>query len=370
MNESIGVKKDVELSSRQEYLDSFFSLIPEAMNYMTSQNLELAINSLEKALKRVKKNEEAERARIEREKREKEQQKRLEALHRAEAERRKEAERLENLHVQKVTSMDLPDDWTNCFSYDEVISTTSVYEALDNSIEKTGDVNIEYIAASTGKSINDVISFLSELIIQNPETWNECFYKGWEMREDYLSGSLTQKLKIAKEANKKYKGYFKRNVDELEKVIPSFSSKDIYITLGSPWVPCEIIDDFIKYLIFRECEFDFDVANTINTRHDDLSGTWKIENKNLPRKSKYQGQFRGFLFESFGTSRMDALTLLENTLNMKTIKIEDKMEDPSGFRKEISIMNRNETLKILEKQEKLIKEFKDWVWQDEKRRTL
>ena len=54
MNESIGVKKDVELSSRQEYLDSFFSLITEAMNYMTSQNLELAINSLEKALKRVK----------------------------------------------------------------------------------------------------------------------------------------------------------------------------------------------------------------------------------------------------------------------------------------------------------------------------
>ena len=68
------------------------------------------------------------------------------------------------------------------------------------------------------------------------------------------------------------------------------------------------------------------------------------------------------MFESFGTSRMDALTLLENTLNMKTIKIVDKMEDPSGVRKEISIMNRNETLKILEKQEKLIKEFKDWAW--------
>ena len=56
------------------------------------------------------------------------------------------------------------------------------------------------------------------------------------------------------------------------------------------------------------------------------------------------------MFESFGTSRMDALTLLENTLNMKTIKIVDKMEDPSGVRKELSIMNRNETLKILEKQ--------------------
>ena len=84
MNESVDVKKDVELSTRQEFVDSFFSLIPEAINYMTSQNLELAINSLEKTLKRVKKNEEEERRRIEREKAEKEQQKRLEALQRAE----------------------------------------------------------------------------------------------------------------------------------------------------------------------------------------------------------------------------------------------------------------------------------------------
>ena len=212
MNECVDVKKDIELSSRQEFVDSFFSLIPEAMNYMTSQNLELAINSLEKTLKRVKKNEEEERRRIERDKAEKEQQKRLEALQRAEEERRKEAERLENLHVQKVTSMDLPDDWTNCFSFDEVISTSSVYEALDNSLDNLVDVNIEYIAASTGKSVNDVISSLSDLIIQNPEKWNECFYKGWEMREDYFSGSLTQKLRIAKEANRKYKGYFRRNV--------------------------------------------------------------------------------------------------------------------------------------------------------------
>lgn len=91
MNESIGVKKDFEITSRQEYVDSFFSLIPEAMNYMTSQNLQLAINSLEKALKKVQKDEAKERERIEREKREKEQQKRLEALQRAEEERRKEA---------------------------------------------------------------------------------------------------------------------------------------------------------------------------------------------------------------------------------------------------------------------------------------
>ena len=182
MNESIGVKKDVELSSRQEYLDSFFSLIPEAMNYMTSQNLQLAINSLEKALRKVQKDEAKERERIEREKREKEAKKRYEAIKKAEALKRKEEERQENLHIKKVTSMDLPNDWTNFFSDDEVVSTTSVFQALDNSIENVGDVNIEYIAASVGKSVNDVIASLSGLISQNPGTWNECFYKGWELR--------------------------------------------------------------------------------------------------------------------------------------------------------------------------------------------
>ena len=142
MNESVGVKKDFEITSRQEYVDSFFSLIPEAMNYMTSQNLQLAINSLEKALKKVQKDEAKERERIEREKREKEAKKRYEAIKKAEALKRKEEERQENLHIEEVTSMDLPDDWTNFFSDDEVVSTTSVFEALDNSIENLGDVNI------------------------------------------------------------------------------------------------------------------------------------------------------------------------------------------------------------------------------------
>ena len=227
MNENGAVKKNVEISTREEYVDAFFSLIPDAMTYMTSQNLQVAINSLEKALNKVKKDEEEKRQRIAREKSEKEALQRYEAIKKAEEKRRQEEERKENLHIKKVTSMDLPDDWTNCFSLDEVVSTTSVYESLDNSIESLGCINIEYIAASTGMSINDVISSLSDFIIQNPETWNECFYKGWELKEDYLSGSLSQKLRVAKEANKKYKGYFKRNVKELESHIPSFSSKDI-----------------------------------------------------------------------------------------------------------------------------------------------
>ena len=133
----------------------------------------------------MNKDEEEKRQRIAREKSEKEAQKRYEAFKKAEALKRKEEERQENLRIEKVTSMDLPDDWTNCFSLDEVVSTTSVFEALDNSIDNLGDVNIEYIAASTGKSVNDVISSLSDFIIQNPETWNECFYKGWELKEDY-----------------------------------------------------------------------------------------------------------------------------------------------------------------------------------------
>ncbi|MGN1163170.1 MAG: DEAD/DEAH box helicase family protein, partial [Candidatus Ornithospirochaeta sp.] len=370
MNESVAVKKDIDLARRKEYVDSFFSLIPDATAYMTSQNIQLAIESLNKALERVRKEEEEERWRIERENADREAKKKIEALKKAEAKRRKEEERKEEIHVKKVTCMDLPDDWTNCFSSDEVVSTTSIYEALDNSLETLGEVNIEYIAACVEKDVTEVISSLSDQIMQNPEKWDECFYKGWELKKDYFTGCLSQKLRVAKEANRKYKGYFRRNVEELERIVPSFGTKDIYITLGSPWVPCEIIDEFIFSVIFRDYDLDEDLKSSLWTAHEEITGRWKINGRQSPRSSGCGGKYRGPLFETYGTSRMDALALLENILNMSTLKIMDKMEDPSGRKREISIFNKNETLKILEKQEKMVKEFKDWVWQDERRMNI
>lgn len=357
-----------DLARRQEYVDSFFSLIPDAMNYMSSQNLQLAISSLQKTLEKVQREEEAERERIRQEKERREAEKRLEALKKAEAERRKEEKRLEDIRISKITSMDLPDDWTSFFSPDEVIASRTVYEALDHSIEQLGEVNIEYIAASVKQDMSAVISSLSDKIIQDPERWNECFYKGWVLKEEYFTGSLSQKLRVAEEANRKYKGYFRCNVKELRKLIPSFSPKDIYITIGSPWVPCIIIDQFIRDVILKDIDSHRYDLDSINTVHDDITGAWKINNRNLPRKqSQYQGQISSLLFEKYGTSRMDAMALLENTLNMKTLKIVDKIKNERGGRKEISVLNRNETLKILEKQERMVREFRDWVWQDETR---
>ena len=94
-------------------------------------------------------------------------------------------------------------------------------------------------------NLKDVISELGGSIYQNPDRWEECFYKGWETADEYLSGRVLEKLKTAKEADKKYNGYFRNNVKALKAVIPQkISSDNSYITLGSPWVPTDVIDDF------------------------------------------------------------------------------------------------------------------------------
>lgn len=149
--------------------------------------------------------------------------------------------------------MDLPLDWNNPFNADERASgiyIESISDALVKSLTTLGRVDIEFIASVTGSNYKTVITTLKGSIYQNPLTWNECFYQGWETADEYLSGNLMQKWKEAKKANKKYNGYFKDNVKGIESVLPpTVATEDIYITLGSPWVPSDVIDDFIEHLL-------------------------------------------------------------------------------------------------------------------------
>ena len=170
-----------------------------------------------------------------------------------EAERKaREEKRKKELHVCEVTCMDLPMDWNNIFNSDvrtQGIHTESISDAMVMSLNTLGKVDIEYISSVTGADYKTVILTLKGAIYQNPLTWNECFYRGWETAEEYLSGNLMRKWNAANEANKEYNGYFADNIKAIEKVLPpTVATKDIYITLGSPWVPADIIDDFIIYL--------------------------------------------------------------------------------------------------------------------------
>ena len=265
-------------------------------------------------------------------------------------------------HVEEVTCMDLPLDWTNVFSSDERatdISAESPADGLVLSLNNLGRVDIEYIAQITGLSYKEVITALKGSIYQNPDSWNECFYIGWETADEYLSGRVVDKLKKAKRANEKYNGYFSENIDALKKVIPkSVSVEDIYVTLGSPWVPPDVIDNFIAYL-FQDYEHCSDPK--YKTFYDEVSGVWKI-----PKKNRYSGRF--IAEETYGTKRLNTLHIIEKTLNMKTVFVTDEVKSLTNKSGKKRKLNKAETMLALEKQKLLIEKFREWVWKEPARK--
>ena len=232
-----------DAGNRLETID--VAAISKMAQELSSEDLEKAIKKLTKAMNRAKQREEKERRR-----KEEEERIRLEQ----EEKRRKEE------HILEVTSMDLPLDWDNLFDSDartRGVHTDSIPDALIMSLTTLGRVDIEYIASVTGSDYKTVICTLKGSIFQNPETWGECFYKGWEMAEEYLSGNLMRKWNAAKKANEEYNGFFSDNIKAIEKVLPpTVATEDIYITLGSPWVPADIIDEFIIDKNFNFDQFD------------------------------------------------------------------------------------------------------------------
>lgn len=275
--------------------------------------------------------------------------------------------RKKEAHIREVTCMDLPFDWENAFNQDvrtQGIHADSISDGLIFSLSNLGRVDIEYISSITGEDYKTIIGALKGSIYQNPETWGECFYKGWETSEEYLSGNMMRKWKAAKEADKEYDGYFADNVKAIEKVLPpTVATKDIYVTLGSPWVPADIIDDFIEHLLgdWRRYWYSIDNEEDFNTKHDELTGTWEI-----PFKSRYNHDVK--VTRTYGTDRINALHILERTLNMKSVAVTDEVVCNTNSSGKKRVINQSETILAIEKQNKMIKAFQKWIWDDERRK--
>lgn len=318
----------------------------------SSDEIEEVIGKLRAAKRTAEKHEENERRRREKEE--------LERKAREEKEK-KEA------HIREVTCMDLPLDWENAFNQDvrtQGIHADSISDGLIYSLSNLGRVDIEYISSITGEDYKTIIGALKGSIYQNPETWDECFYKGWETSEEYLSGNMMRKWKAAKEADKEYDGYFADNVKAIEKVLPpTVATKDIYVTLGSPWVPTDIIDDFIKHLLgdWRRYWYSIDNEEDFNTKHDELTGTWEI-----PFKSRYNHDIK--VTRTYGTDRINALHILERTLNMKSVAVTDEVVCNTNSSGKKRVINQSETILAIEKQNKMITAFQKWIWEDEGRK--
>lgn len=278
------------------------------------------------------------------------------------AKKEQEERKQQELHIREVTCMDLPLAWENVFEHDQRtqgVHAETPADGLILSLNTLGRVDIEYISSVTGLDCKTVIGALKGSIYQNPLTWNECFYKGWETADEYLSGNLRRKWREAKKANEIYHGYFADNITALENAFPpAVPSSEIYVSLGSPWVPADIIDAFIAHILNDLSFLGPVIYNNQDwpcTKHDPVTGSWEIPNKRRATGVRAT--------KTYGTRRINALQILEKTLNMQSICI----TDPTANGK-TRVLNQSETVLALEKQKKMIEEFKKWVWTDDARK--
>lgn len=321
-------------------------------------------NRTAKSLARVIKKLEAEERKLKR--LEQKQKEAAERKRQEEIARKKEEERRKE--IKRITAMELPLDWENAFCDDvraEGVHVDDPADALLHSLNNLGRVDIEYMARICGADPKAVILELKGSIIQNPETWEKCWYKGWETKDQYLSGNLMRKRRKAVDANKEFDDYFRENVTAIDSVLPDpIPIEDIYITLGSPWIPPDIIDDFANHIIGLE-----DDPAMIGTKHDPITGTWELPYRGKSLAGDEVGDDGCLLHvahNAYGTDRITALNILEKTLNGRPIKIMDS-DSKASKKSSKKAINEKETLVAQEQQRKMIEEFKEWVWESESR---
>lgn len=266
----------------------------------------------------------------------------------------------EGKNIKDVTHMDLPIDWENIFDSSPAtvgVLADSISDGLILSLSNLGHVDIEYIAAITGERYKTVIETLKGSIYQNPRTWEECFYKGWETAEEYLSGNLYDKYAVAVENNRKYKGYFNDNIEAIEKVFPEYIDfEEIYITLGSPWIPTEIIDSFISQMYRLKATQELTV-------HNEQLGVWEIVDKSFLSWATY-------IEGPYGTEKVNSIQILENTLNMKPVAVYKTIPSTTTSSGKKRVIDEQATIEAQEKQNQMIAYFKKWVWKSDKRKNL
>lgn len=248
-------------------------------------------------------------------------------------------ERKEEARIKKVTSWDLPLDYQNSYSDNEVLADNA-QDGLILSVENLGRVDIEYIASVTGLDPIKVLISLRDdgAIYQNPRTWGENILQGWELKDDYLSGNLLSKLKIATKANEKYLGHFERNIELLKKHLPKATLfDDIYFSIGSPWIPASIYNEFLSHLLSLNYKLPDGVA------YDTALNKWVVRYNSLSR---------------YDTKKMKAVEIFERTLNNRPIKVFDIIERNG---RKFRILDGDATIAAQAVQKSLILLFRSWI---------
>ena len=228
----------------------------------------------------------------------------------------------------------------------EELSINSASDGLVYSLNNLGKVDINYISKITGLSPETVVKDLKGYIYLEPRLWDKKrpAIVGYVTKEEYLSGNVYDKYNLANAYCYYYPDLFKQNVIDLKEVLPQLVNQEqIYVTLGSPWLPPSIIEDFILSLLsYHE-----------QVSHDELTGSW-----HLNWKSCYNWVLNN---KTYGTRRINAMNIIEKTLNLIPIKVNDNVgtNDEPKY-----VTNEKETNLALEKQALIVSRFQDWIWKN------
>ena len=235
-------------------------------------------------------------------------------------------------------------------AHEAVTSVDTASEALALSISEKACVDMEYMAQLTGKSQDELINELNGVIFLDPVRGE------WQTADEYLSGNVRQKLREAEQAAQDSPGYLP-NVEALKAAQPKdLDASEIEVRLGATWID----PSYIREFMWETFETPFYQQRMIDVNYSAFTAEWNIRNKNAVSYSNIAA------YMTYGTERANAYKILEDTLNLRDVRIYDTKHDADG--RERRVLNSKETTLAQQKQQAIKDAFRDWIWRDPDRR--
>ncbi|MCI9541033.1 MAG: DEAD/DEAH box helicase family protein [Lachnospiraceae bacterium] len=223
-------------------------------------------------------------------------------------------------------------------------------EALAVSLSEKASIDFAYMSELTGKCKEEIIKELVGVIFQNPVT------EKWETADEYLSGNVREKLEVARACMEKYPEYAV-HVAALESVQPKeLDASEIEVRIGATWISTKYMEDFMRETL-KTPEYLLK-HNIIGVQYSDATGQWNVKGKNADRGNSLVNM-------TYGTERVNAYKLLEDSLNLRDIRIFDMVTEDG---KEKRVLNKKETMLASQKQEAIREAFRDWIFMEPERR--
>ncbi len=231
-----------------------------------------------------------------------------------------------------------------------VTSVDTASEALAVSIGERAGVDLAYMSQLSGKTEEELTEELAGVIFKNP------IGEKWEPSDEYLSGNVREKLRIAKQFAENHPEYIV-NVQYLEQVQPKdLDASEIEARLGATWISEDYITQFMAETFHTPRYY---VGDRIKVQYAEVTGQWNVTGKSIDSYGN------ALVTSTYGTQRANAYRLLEDALNLRDTKIYDTVQDADGEHREL---NRKETMLAQQKQELIREEFKSWIFKDMHRR--